>query len=517
MLVDDEILTLKMLENLIPWRMYGIEIAGSACNGESALHLMLDIAPDIVLTDIRMPDMDGLQLLRRIKEIRPGTHVVLISAYADFAYAQSAIESGCSGYLLKPVDEAELEKVVRNICEKIQSEDVDRNKMAKLEQFANLEVLQRYLAGKATAQAARKALQNLEFPLESGYRLLRLYPISALPEQSPERAPAIVRVQQMERIVERELERHGRVLSLAVDGAGAVYFFQSTDGSAAPRGELEALNDSLPEGYVLYATDVLRRLEDMSSGLRDLDALVRYDRFMGTPGAPGGVERLQRPERLNRESMQRRVATFVDSFAAGYVARLGELRAEDERTVRSANPKELPLIYNYYYNLFQGISITLAKRFPREVLIQRLAHLTVNGMERAYPTFAHINDTLDGTMDLLRPEGGEDPKQRNDLVAGIVRYLEENYQRDLSLADISSAMHISKNYLSSLFRSSMNVALWDYLTMLRLNHAKHMLEETDLPIYEISYKVGYENPGYFSRIFKQHFDTSPVEYRNRSK
>ena len=115
LLADDEILTLQLMEHVIDWEDIGIEIVGMATDGEMALELIEKTSPDLLITDIRMPYVDGLQLIRRALKFKPDLYIVIISAYAEFQYAHEAIKNGAKGYLLKPLDEHELTDILQEI------------------------------------------------------------------------------------------------------------------------------------------------------------------------------------------------------------------------------------------------------------------------------------------------------------------------------------------------------------------------------------------------------------------
>ncbi len=121
-LVDDESIVRKGISLSVDWERYGVVIAGEAPNGEEALTKCLECRPDIVITDIRMPQMDGLELAGRLSEVLPKTKVIILSGYEDFAYAKRAIVLGVSEYLLKPVNEDELVTAVEKLQNEIEEE-----------------------------------------------------------------------------------------------------------------------------------------------------------------------------------------------------------------------------------------------------------------------------------------------------------------------------------------------------------------------------------------------------------
>lgn len=119
LLVDDEMFTIRMLQNLIHWEQLGLEVMGYARDGQEAFHMIMENPPDIVLTDIKMDTMNGLELVKKIQGFSPDIRVLLMSAYADFGYVKEAMKRGCSDYILKPIDEAELEQALRRTVEEI--------------------------------------------------------------------------------------------------------------------------------------------------------------------------------------------------------------------------------------------------------------------------------------------------------------------------------------------------------------------------------------------------------------
>ena len=121
-LVEDEVVIREMIKKMIPWEQYGFELAGEASDGEMALPLILKSKPDLLITDIKMPFMDGLSLSRIVREEFPKTKILIISGYDDFEYAREAISIGVDQYILKPVTRMSLRKVLQELKEKIEAE-----------------------------------------------------------------------------------------------------------------------------------------------------------------------------------------------------------------------------------------------------------------------------------------------------------------------------------------------------------------------------------------------------------
>lgn len=143
LLVDDEIFTIRMLQSLIHWKELGLEITGCAQDGQEAYEKTVRENPDIIISDIRMPGMSGLELLKKVKQYNGGIRVILMSAYADFSYVQEGMKSGCCDYILKPVDEGELETSLRKVVLEIQGQKEQEKVISKsVEQLDKIRLYQ---------------------------------------------------------------------------------------------------------------------------------------------------------------------------------------------------------------------------------------------------------------------------------------------------------------------------------------------------------------------------------------
>ena len=134
MLVDDEVLTIKMLQKTIDWEKLQISICATAFDGDEAFALFETLMPDLIITDIRMPHMNGLDFIRKVRELGTDTEFIFISGHADFTYAQQAVRLGCADYILKPIDETELEKTLEKAAGKIREKIKPEEEMPPVRQ-----------------------------------------------------------------------------------------------------------------------------------------------------------------------------------------------------------------------------------------------------------------------------------------------------------------------------------------------------------------------------------------------
>ena len=157
LLVDDEIYTIRMLQNLIHWKELGLEFIGYAQNGKDAYEMVLRDNPDIIVSDIRMPGMDGLEFMKKVSEYSDDIRIIVMSAYADFSYVQKAMKMGCCDYILKPVDEMELEKALRKVTVKLLGEWEQQKAINKNVEELNQNYLYHFMK---TGQGLNKILRT---------------------------------------------------------------------------------------------------------------------------------------------------------------------------------------------------------------------------------------------------------------------------------------------------------------------------------------------------------------------
>ena len=172
-LVEDEVVIREMIKKMIPWEQYGFELAGEASDGEMALPLILKSKPDLLITDIKMPFMDGLSLSRIVREEFPKTKILIISGYDDFEYARQAIEVGVDQYLLKPVTRMKLKNVLLELKDKIEQDQEQedyrtqfQNEIQEYEQFSRRRFMEKILEGELSVkeiydEAERQSIEIL--------------------------------------------------------------------------------------------------------------------------------------------------------------------------------------------------------------------------------------------------------------------------------------------------------------------------------------------------------------------
>ena len=511
-LVDDEIAIRENLRNSFPWEENGFQLVGEAPDGEMALPMIRDLNPDILLTDIRMPFMDGMELCAQVKRILPWIGVVILSGYDDFSYARQAISLGVREYLLKPITAQELGEALTRVAGQIAEERRAQESMASLRRnvaSGNPFLREKLLASLFTEEGDRfedeqlmRQMRAMGVNLAAGcYVVIDI----AFPLRDEARARA-----------------RAALSALAEASGGSVYTCGMPHGARAL-----VLGDN--------AQDAEERAYSFASSAAHLPQLENCENLMLSIG-----------ETVTdyfdiRRSMQ--TARHVRHAAAGQgagrrIIGVGEL--DDETTL--LNSLELsPLYERLQYAPADELDAILAEYADllgsgtegRELATGYLRIAAVIAARRIVADAgAEPQEVLDDALiaEALRAEGLEALKAL--LLAAIAcrdrsgrglgqtpvgrarAYLSRRYaDPNLMLQDVAGEVGMSQSHFSTVFAQETGITFTQYLTALRIGKAKELLSATAMRSSEIAFEVGYNDAHYFSYLFKKQTGVTPSEYR----
>lgn len=515
LLVDDEELSVRMLESIVDWGRCGIGIAAAAYNGEEALRLFTQLRPEIVITDIRMPGMDGLALMRRIKEFAPETEFILVSAYADFEYAKEVIMLGGASYLLKPVDEFELEKALKKISEKIGAQQAAQRMLKNTQRQKDMLDLCGYMrtgAGKSGAHksAVRMGVGWNRYAL-MGF-ILNETSMNAYIENSVQLDTQLPYLQA--RLEERLSHWCDCLLFDFFDISWCAIIFDPKEPLADCANAMAAFFESElhMEIHVCF-TQTATGLEALPTTYRALSQLNKYSFFLGEDSVLGYGYNCENSE-FSQVALMDAQRSLEAAIRQNDGIRAGQVLRDALENLHTGDPSVLGFVYDFCYAGVQAVKGNMPtdadsdwQEMLRNTNFQTIqSHTTLDEllafMERVFSNLGGDGNLGQGYSRLV-----------NDGIA----YLQENYDRNISLEEICDALGVSRNYFCYLFKRETEQNLWACLTDIRLAHAKELLRTTQDKTYAIAYRVGYDNPSYFSKIFKKNTGMTPNEYRNSSE
>ncbi|NLG24974.1 MAG: helix-turn-helix domain-containing protein, partial [Clostridiales bacterium] len=436
--------------------------------------------PDILLTDIRMPFMDGLALSERARALYPDLPILLYTSYGEFDYAMRAIQIQVSGYILKPVSRARLIDQLSRVVEECRA----RGRSAR-EDAENALIAQ--MRGLARPGAARRALQSLGVAEHAPLTLYLLQSSAPIFAGRDEQFAALCarwagegcchwllnEHQAMALLADvppREAPRRGAALRDLVAGSmpGApTVLWARAEGVADLRGAYRRV-DSLADGRLLARGGVY--------GAQALEAIADADRLRE---AQAMVEEAA-------AALRRGDADAAHLHASGVVAALDELG-------------NLSSVYAKY------LCVRLA---------QALAGQAGEGARLAHEIFAAkdvpaLRGVMERTLAAIAPQQADEAGAADAIRA----YVHRHYGSDLSLERVAASVHLSPAYVSFLFKRETGVSLIKYIAGHRVERACALLRDTNLKITDIAARVGYDNPSYFTAVFRAHVGQTPVQYR----
>lgn len=542
-LVEDEIIIRQSIKNSIDWEKEGYEFVGDASDGELALPVILKEKPDILITDIRMPFMDGLELSRMVKAELPDIKIVILSGYDDFEYAKQAIKIGVAEYLLKPVSSAVLLEHLSEIAEKVRDEREDLalkkvyyQEMQENEEFIKMKFLGELISGKMSLADALE--KGKRFHMNLGGPFYRIILFKFIQEDR-------VKAGQSE-----DLARAYAAVGNYVDGLKDAFRFQrGVEGWAflltSVEEDMEAQKERFIEGLkeVIAPFEALTwfggigseaaRLRELRYSFREADKAFA-GRFVQEPNQIISVEQLNY-EQLDNE-FDANIFGEINQFDQIITRFLSSGSREEVESFVGALFTEISedhfrslMIRQYIIMDIYATVLAFCKKLRKDTgadgeAAGQMESLRENEeiLKRAVSTAesvddikAYIGTLLDHAIELRNTVSG---RRYSDIIQTAKKRIEQDYMsEDISLNSVAAEVCMSPSYFSSVFSKEMGKTFIEYLTEVRMEKAKQYLACSSMKTSEISYEVGYKDPHYFSYIFKKTQGCTPKEYRAARK
>ncbi len=533
-LVEDESIIRETLRDTVPWSQYGYSFAGEAGDGEMALPLIRQVKPDVLITDIRMPFMDGLALSELVSREFPGMKIVIISGYDDFEYARQAINIGVDRYLLKPITKKALLNALEELKEKIEGERANRSHLAQFhreaeeyEQYTRRVFFERVVAGQLSVQEIYESAAKLDIDLRAQCYTIAFF--SVLPEPA---GSAETYSEPGARLRDALLEHFLKYPEYILLRWNLTTYAVLLKGETAQMEELtRRCVDAVRSQYALHAPEQnwyvaagrpTQRLSALPACFEEVSRLwaCRYI--------------LPRQHVLTADTVSFLTGTGsdcqLDQLDAGKVD-----PAILSGVMQSASAQEIPsFVDEYIRNVEEALSskpfcqyLMLSVRFTAA---RFAAALGVNQREAFAPltclelvgrnvTAADLRGYLSAILlRIVELRDQASSSQFRSLLKQAVAYIDSHFtEESLSLNQVAREVNISANYLSAVFSQEMGATFTEYVTSKRMDRAKELLRTTDKRSGEVAAAVGYRDPHYFSFLFKKTQGCTPRDYRGGGK
>lgn len=526
-LAEDEFIIREGIKNNIDWQAHGYEFCGEASDGELAFPLIQKTRPDILITDIKMPFVDGLALSRLVKKELPETEIIILSGYEEFDYAKEAIQIGVARYLLKPINGETLLQEIDSVAEIIlgkQKEKEIREKYQKeMEENSlrdQMDLFQHLVTGDCSMEELLSVAGKLDLKIMAPWYSIVLLKIQSMKHDYEEYSGSIVVVD--ERIAKLAEPEHVLIFDRALEGRAFLFKADSEEELLAYQKEYlgdvkEVLSSYVNLRYFGGIGTPVNRLREIPASFEDAshafahrylvaESCILDSSLLMQEGAAEHEDfRISavNPEQIDRTKMQEFLRTgdldevvyFVDEF-------FGKL---DGGAMKSRIFRQY-ITMDAYFSIVDFLKGLGLQKDEIEAPDQDSSILQDEKSAMDY-----IVRIMEKALVLREKKASS---RYEDVVSEVIHYIEDNYaQEELSLNLLASHVNFSPNHLSMIFSQQTGQTLIRYLTDYRMNRAKELLRCSSKKSSVISMEVGYKDPHYFSYLFKKTQGMTPTQYR----
>lgn len=503
LIADDEKIVREGLHHIIDWEDLGFCICAEAATGTEALEKMKQYEPDIVLLDIRMPGMFGTDLMEIVRRDGYCGYFIILSGYSDFKYAQSALHSGASFYLTKPIDEDELTEAVLQVKDKIIESSHQKYSMHQYRQKARVMILQDLL----TKAEHNPSLNYVELGLSAPVYQVVIYE-SYLPYINPYNFAYMLRVTNQDQRSFEHITINGQEVIL-LKGPFALERFNSCLRHYEIGTQKSSPLDTIFLTYGPVVSSITRIWESYEACTRLMQRRFFCDEnqhVLSYEMLPQVDANLSITENGLAQSYGQ---TLVQYIMACNRRRIGETLAELKKQLLTCRNNITEIKYflaDIFFQIKQHITHTYANMevpfLPNSAILEEIEKKSY-----LYEILLYFTEQFDM---IIRAIGAT---SRESVFDDILHYIDHAFTEPLKLETIAPLFGYNSSYLGKLFSQKMGMTFNNYLDKLRIRYAIELLTTTDMKVYEIASRAGYKNVDYFHQKFKKSMNQSPAEYR----
>ena len=535
-LVEDEMVIRRGIKNSIDWEKEGYIFCGEASDGELAYPMIIKEEPDLLLTDIRMPFMDGLELCKLVKKELPNIKILILSGYDEFDYAKEAIRLGVTEYLLKPISSGKLLEALNGVSESIRREKEDKDLVRKYmeEMRENTEhekqkFFEQMIAGNLSMADALETGKKYEMNLSAGMYNLLLFRFT-LGEENRKSGELLG---EAEYAIEKLTERLEYVFEFQ-RGVEGWAFLLMADNEEQMSERVKELSKDLEEIMKNYSTiayfggigQPVARLRELEESFREAERALaaRFTMELNRIISVEDIRMAQNVDTLDDieitsfgeiEKTRTMLEKFlnngaedeIDEFVDVYI---NELPEENLKSVlmRQYIIMDAYIVMMSFCEKIEGIEGEMqaqSEELKNSMKTSQTLEEIKNYIRMLLKKIIGVRDTISG-------------RRYSDIIEIAKDQIRKTYMSDeISLNTIAAEVGMSPSYFSSIFSKEMGKTFVEYLTEIRMDRAKELLMCSSMKTSEIGYEVGYKDPHYFSYIFKKTQNCTPKEFRARGK
>ncbi len=529
-LVEDEVVVREGMKNNIRWEKEGFAFAGEASDGELAYPLIQKTRPDILITDIKMPFMDGLELSRLVKQEMPDVKIIVLSGYDEFEYAKEGISIGITDYLVKPISGNQLLEAVKKVGKLVEEEQEQRRFLETFEkerlentQLARQKFFRSLVSGTKPVSALLKEGREIGMELAANRYNILLFQIFAgdggegydeeenrvtkAIEEMTEQIPGVLMIELglegwafiLKETGEKELlEVQNDFLKRLLETLGSYETVEYFGGLGREAGRLSELGRCFEEANRAFAYRYLKKRNQIIDSSQETEPEAKEEDIHLDALDVRQLDR-RAAESFLKTGLKSQIPHFLDEY----------LQSLGEKNIQS-------MLFRQY--------VTIDLYFAAVGQIQQLGYESGDLVERCgdFQNMNSVFSTVEQTKDYLTKvleaalELREAVSRRkySSLLKDAKAFIRENYDNEeISLNMTAASVNLSPNHFSTIFSQETGQTFIEYLTSVRMEKARELLRGTSMKTAEIAFAVGYKDPHYFSYLFKKTQECTPREFR----
>lgn len=528
LIVEDELPVRNMIIESVDWQEIGFEVCFAAGDGQEALEYLEENQMDLILTDIYMPFIDGLELVRRIRKTNSYSKIVFLTGYNEFDYAKEAIELDASRYLLKPITKEELTKVLVEIKNELVSEIQAKKNLSHLEkeyekrsEYLKDKLLYDIMAGYIPADRILPACDNLNCDFTSSFYRVGIIEVinkEAIGQKVWEDDYSLLHFAMYN--ISKEIIKVGdKTKVLLGDNGKIIIVFRSEDKASFSQVTSDYLNEVIHTMFHIYRMTLTAGLSDIYEDLYNLKYAYKEALIATSYSVIEGTNRvivksdLEPVSNMNHDKLDDYIESIISGIKMSqfdvierYLALYFDLIRFEKYGLNEIKTVVLSLVtkvYDIYNQMCMKDELKESLDFS---LIQEIFDL--EDLEKLEINIKHVFVILGKKLIQSRED------DRYYLVVQAVQHIESDYSNpSLDLNQMNEALHVSISYFSRIFKQVKGVTFLEYLTNYRMEKAKELLKTTNLKVYEVAENVGYDDAHYFSYNFRKNIGMTPLKFR----
>ena len=522
LLVDDEPIILKGLKETFDWVSMGFTIVGTARDGREALEQVNELHPDVVVTDILMKNMDGIELINRCHILYPSMHFVVISAYRDFNYAQKACSLGVFSYLLKPLDDDQIITTMGELHDVLQKE---YDTKVQLSSYKSLFEEQRYAIEARTFRRYLHENENVAF-LSS-----QLQRIESTIKAEDRFCVACMDINISERILEQidtDTQRFAMINLMAkkISDSCPVWCFELPDGRQIVILKCTDGQESeiLIKTCAAYAETILKiRLTTAvaipAAGFEGLKQSYMQAVHIYEIGSETGANVLTEKDELSKKSVNENIYPQNYEYMITHAIRQNDINALRGAFSNFVNAiTDVSVAQLCYHRLGLSSCFFLAETYGLTIKLKntfcnyfsRIEHMK---LKEAATVLLEI---LSRAIVLRCEDSNVEASQMSHYVKNAQQYIAQKFgDENLSINDVARYLHLNVVYFGRLFKNRTGMSFKEFILSKRMETAMQLLDTSNKSVIDVANEVGIQNPSYFTQLFKQHTGKLPSEYKRK--